>query len=105
MVGMVFDSPAELGDKSFNDSANAGLEKAKAEFKICAQDRSRVPQREKDYENELGSNGVGGLHKLVFAVGVSQIDALKVVAPKHPDAQIRNRRFVERSPERSWSAL
>lgn len=80
-VGMVFDSGGR-GDKSFNDSAYAGLERAKKEFGI---EFTTVDSKaEKDYETNLETLSERG-YNLVIAVGITQGEALKRVAPKHPD--------------------
>jgi basic membrane protein A and related proteins len=82
-VGMVFDSGGK-GDKSFNDSAYAGLEKAKAELGI---DFSTVDSKsEKDYETNIASLAEGG-KDVVIAVGITQANALKAVAPKFPNVK------------------
>lgn len=82
-VGLVFDSGGR-GDKSFNDSAYAGLEKAKNELGI--EESTIDSQNEKDYETnieELAEQGCG----LVVAVGLTQGNALKSVAAKYPDTK------------------
>lgn len=80
-VGAVFDSGG-VGDKSFNDSANAGLEKAKSEMGIQVQTVSS--QSEKDYATNLDELATSGC-KLIFAIGAAQSDALAEVAKKYPD--------------------
>lgn len=83
LIGVVFDSGG-LGDNSFNDSAKAGLDKAKADFGIV--EKTVTSNTEKDYETNLTALADAGC-KLVFAVGLNQGDALKVVAPKYPDVK------------------
>jgi basic membrane protein A len=78
-VGLVFDSGGK-GDKSFNDSANAGLEKAEKELKIDG--ATTDSKSEKDYDANLSGLADKG-YQLVFAVGITQADALKNVAPKY----------------------
>ncbi len=79
-VAMVFDSGG-IGDKSFNDSANAGLTKAEKEFGFSAK---RVDTKsEKDYETNLSTLAENG-YDLVFAVGITQMNAVVAVAPKYP---------------------
>lgn len=82
-VGIVFDSGGR-GDKSFNDSAWAGMEKAKADFGITVNPVDS--KAEKDYEDNLKAVAKQGA-KLVFAVGISQANAVKTVAPKFPDTK------------------
>lgn len=82
-VGLVFDSGGK-GDKSFNDSAYAGIEKAKKDLNI--DDKSIDSKSEKDYATNLAALADGGC-KVIFAVGLGQADALKAVAPKYPDVK------------------
>lgn len=77
-IGMVFDSGGK-GDKSFNDSANAGLEKAKSELGV--EIRTVDSKTEKDYETNLSTLAEQGFD-LVIAVGITQQNALTTVAPK-----------------------
>jgi basic membrane protein A len=82
-VGLVFDSGG-IGDKSFNDSANAGLERAKKELGVEGQ---TIQSREaKDYEENLGTMAEQGFD-LVVAVGSVQAKALEAVAPKFPETK------------------
>jgi basic membrane protein A len=83
-VGVVFDSGGR-GDKSFNDSAWAGVQKAETDLKIPDSNVKTVDSKfEKDYEQNLTGLADGGCD-IIFAVGLSQGDALKVVAPKYPN--------------------
>ncbi|HEY0867352.1 MAG TPA: BMP family ABC transporter substrate-binding protein [Fimbriimonas sp.] len=83
-VGVVFDSGGR-GDKSFNDSAWAGIEKAQQELGL--QDPKSIESRsEKDYNGNLTSMAEQDLD-LVVAVGLAQSEALKSVAPKFPDVK------------------
>lgn len=80
---MVFDSGGK-GDKSFNDSANAGLERAKSELGVEIQ--TVDSKNEKDYEVNLDTLAEQGFD-LVIAVGITQNDALLAVAPKHKNTK------------------
>jgi basic membrane protein A len=80
-VGVVFDSGG-IGDKSFNDSANAGLERAKSELGVNTKTVSS--QSEKDYQTNLDALASSGC-KLVIAVGLSQGKALAAVAKDYPN--------------------
>ena len=82
-VGVVFDSGG-LGDKSFNDSAKAGLDKAEKEFGITP--KTVASASEKDYGTNLEAMASAGC-ELVFAVGISQSNALKDVAKKYPNVK------------------
>lgn len=80
-VGIVFDSGGR-GDKSFNDSAWAGIERAVDSKLIEA-----IPvesKSEKDYESNLSSVADKGA-ELVFAIGINMRTALEKVAPNYPD--------------------
>lgn len=82
-VGIVFDSGGR-GDKSFNDSAWAGIERAQAEKGIEA-----IPvesKSEKDYETNLASVADKGAD-IVFAIGINMRTALEKVAPNYPDTK------------------
>jgi len=82
-VGIVFDSGGR-GDKSFNDSAWAGIERAKAEFGI---DESPVESKsEKDYEGNLAALADKGCD-IVFAIGINQKTALEKVAAQYPNTK------------------
>lgn len=83
VVGIVFDSGG-IGDKSFNDSANAGLERAKAELGIEARPVNSATER--DYETNLRTLAEQGCD-LVIAVGINMRSALEVVAPDFPDVK------------------
>lgn len=79
-VGVVFDSGG-VGDKSFNDSAKAGLDKAEKELGITP--KSVSSKNESEYGTNLDAMASGGCD-LVFAVGISQGNALTDVAKKYP---------------------
>lgn len=82
-VGVVFDSGGR-GDKSFNDSAYAGIERAKSEFGI--QEKTVESKSAKDFESNLTAMAEQGC-QLIVAVGLMQKQALEVVAPKFPDVK------------------
>jgi basic membrane protein A and related proteins len=82
-VGIVFDSGGR-GDKSFNDSAWAGVERAQDEVGI--QEKFIESRSEKDYEGNLTAMAEEG-RDLVVAVGLAQSNALKSVAPRYPDVK------------------
>ena len=80
-IGIVFDSGG-LGDKSFNDSAWRGIQKAEDELGITV---SKVESKEeKDYETNLAAMADDG-NDLVIAVGLNQGKALEKVAKEYPD--------------------
>ncbi|HSI73645.1 MAG TPA: BMP family ABC transporter substrate-binding protein [Fimbriimonas sp.] len=82
-VGVVFDSGGR-GDKSFNDSAWAGIEKAQREFNLTV--ATVDSKAAKDYEANLSGLADKGMD-LIFAVGITQQDALKAVAPRYPNVK------------------
>jgi basic membrane protein A and related proteins len=79
-IGMVFDSGGR-GDKSFNDSAYAGLEKAQNELGV--EIKTVDSKNEKDYEGNLSTLAEQGMD-LVIAVGLTQGVALTSVSDKFP---------------------
>lgn len=82
-VGVVFDSGGR-GDKSFNDSAWAGVQQAEKELGIPEADVKTVDSKsEKDYEGNLTGLADAGCD-IIFAIGFSQATALTTVAPKYP---------------------
>lgn len=82
-VGIVFDKGG-LGDRSFNDSAWRGIQRAEAELGIEA---SKVESKEeKDYETNLAAMADRGMD-LVIAVGINQGKALEKVAREYPDTK------------------
>lgn len=83
MVGVVFDSGGR-GDKSFNDSAYAGLQQAEKDLHV---DGKTIDSKSEQYyaANLTGLADQGC--KVIFAVGLAQADALKDVAPKYPNVK------------------
>lgn len=82
-IGMVFDSGGR-GDKSFNDSAYAGLERAQKELGV--EISTADSKSEKDYETNLTSQAEAG-YDVIIAVGLTQSNALTAVAPKFPNVK------------------
>jgi basic membrane protein A len=80
LVGIVFDRGG-IGDKSFNDSANAGIQRAVTDLGVEA--KSVDSKTEKDYESNLTGLAEKGC-SVIFAVGFAQKTALTSVAPKYP---------------------
>ena len=71
-----------LGDQSFNDSAYAGLQKAKKQFSADTQTlESSAPT---DYVNNLTQLADAGYNP-VFAIGFLMTDAVNEIAPQYPD--------------------
>lgn len=83
-VGIVYDTGG-LGDKSFNDSANAGIERAKKDFGVEA----TIIQSKNTSDYELNvENLVTSKCDIVIAVGLGMENAVNAVAAKYPDAKI-----------------
>lgn len=80
-IGLVFDSGGR-GDKSFNDSAYRGLERAVKELGI--EEKTVDSAKEADYEGNIDALAEQGVD-LIFAVGISMQKALSVIAPKYPN--------------------
>jgi basic membrane protein A and related proteins len=82
-VGIVFDTGGR-GDKSFNDSAWRGLQKAEKELgiEVLAVDSKSV----KDYETNLSGAAEQGAD-LVVAVGINMQSAVERVSADMPDAK------------------
>lgn len=79
-IGIVFDKGGK-GDKSFNDSAARGVDRAKQEFGV--QVTERLSPEDKDYEKNLGDLADKGCD-LVIAVGLNMEQALAKVAKEFP---------------------
>jgi len=83
-VGLAYDIGGR-GDKSFNDAAAAGLEKAKSEFGIEAKELEAKPgETDAQKEERLRLLAQGG-YNTVIAVGFAYATALKKVAGDFPD--------------------
>jgi basic membrane protein A len=71
-----------LGDQSFNDSAFAGLQRAKKEFDVETETlESSSPTDYVDNLTQLADSG----YNPVFAVGFLMTDAVNEIAPQYPD--------------------
>ena len=71
-----------LGDQSFNDSAYAGLQRAKKELNVDTEYlESSAPTDYVDNLTQLADSG----YSPVFAVGFLMTDAVNEVAPQYPD--------------------
>ena len=80
LIGLVFDQGG-LGDKSFNDSANAGLQAAKAKYGVKVQ--TVDSKAESDYKTNLEALAEQGA-ALVIGVGISMHDSVDAAAKKYP---------------------
>jgi basic membrane protein A len=80
-IGLVFDSGGR-GDKSFNDSAYRGLERAVKELGV--EEKTVDSAKEADYEGNIDALAEQGVD-LIFGVGISMKTALENIAPKYPN--------------------
>ena len=71
-----------LGDQSFNDSAYAGLQRAKKDLDV--QTETLESNAATDYVNNLTQLADSG-YSPVFAVGFLMTDAVNEIAPQYPD--------------------
>ena len=82
-VGIVYDTGG-IGDKSFNDSAAQGIEKAKSDLGV---EVVQIESKDvKDYASNLRELAEKGC-KIVFAVGINMQDALTTVAGEFPNTK------------------
>jgi basic membrane protein A and related proteins len=72
-----------LGDQSFNDSAYAGLQRAKKEFNLT-QTETLESSGPTDYVPNLTQLADAG-YDPVFAIGFLMTDAVNEIAPQYPD--------------------
>jgi basic membrane protein A len=88
-IGLAYDIGGR-GDKSFNDSAAVGLDKAKSEFGIQANNvrelSARANETDTDRATRLDLLAKGGFNPII-AVGFAYAKALSQVAPKYPDVK------------------
>jgi basic membrane protein A len=84
VVGIVFDKGGR-GDKSFNDSAYAGVQKAQRELGVKIQPLDS--KTEKDYETNLSTMAEQSGCDIVFAIGAAMKPALEKVAGENPNVK------------------
>jgi basic membrane protein A and related proteins len=86
-IGMAYDIGGR-GDRSFNDSAAAGLDKVKGELNIPAdnvnESSARQGETDKERADRLTTLADLGFNPII-AVGFAYAPALKQVAPKYPN--------------------
>lgn len=81
-VAVVF-ATGGLGDKSFNDNAYAGIERAKEELGI---EYDYVePQEISEFETHHREFAKTGEYDLILGIGFDQVDAITMVASEFPD--------------------
>jgi basic membrane protein A and related proteins len=88
-IGLAYDIGGR-GDKSFNDSAAVGLDKAKSEMGIKPDNvrelSARANETDTDRATRLDLLAKGGFNPII-AVGFAYAKALAQVAPKYPDVK------------------
>ena len=82
-VGLLYDITGR-GDKSFNDAAAAGLDKAKTDFGVAAQESTPTAADGSDRKDRLETIVSGG-NKLVIGVGFLWNAAITQGSQDHPD--------------------
>ncbi len=81
-VAMVY-ATGGLGDGSFNDQAQTGLEQAEGEFDIASEHSQ--PGRTSEFKQHQSQYAQQGDWDLISCIGSLQHDALAEVAPEYPD--------------------
>src|SRR6266851_824335 len=82
-IGLLYDITGR-GDKSFNDAAAAGLDKAKADFGVVAAESTPTAADGSDRKDRLETIVAGG-NKLVIGVGFLWQPAISQGSQDHPD--------------------
>jgi basic membrane protein A len=85
-VGLAYDVGGR-GDKSFNDSAASGLDKAAADLRIDVRESTAALNETTQSKASRLETLIGDGFTTLICVGFSYADALKVIAPKYPDAR------------------
>ena len=87
-IGLAYDIGGR-GDKSFNDAAAAGFDKAAKEFKLENKElAAKADEVDADKEARLKELADAGYNTIV-AVGFAYANALKTVAPDYPDTKFQ----------------
>jgi basic membrane protein A len=82
-IGLLYDITGR-GDKSFNDAAAAGLDKAKTDFKVVGQESTPTAADGSDRKDRLDTVAAGG-NKLIIGVGFLWNAAITQGSQDHPD--------------------
>jgi len=85
-VGMAYDVGGR-GDQSFNDSAAAGLDKAKSEFGVDAKESAATNGEAASAREERLNQLIDAGYKNIVAVGFAYADSVKKVAGENPDVK------------------
>jgi basic membrane protein A len=88
-IGLAYDIGGR-GDKSFNDSAAAGLDEAKKKYNLDDSDVKEIEatqgEAEADKEARLSQLADNGFNT-ILAVGFAYANAIKAVVPKYPNVK------------------
>ena len=84
-VGLAYDIGGR-GDKSFNDSAAAGLDLAKKKFKVAAKEVTVTTGSDSEREDKLRLLAKAGYNPII-AVGFLYAGPIKAVASDYPNTQ------------------
>jgi basic membrane protein A len=85
-VGMAYDVGGR-GDQSFNDSAAAGLDKAKSEFGVDPKESAAANGEAASAREERLNQLIDAGYKNIVAVGFAYADSVKKVAGENPDVK------------------
>ncbi|MFT4108890.1 BMP family lipoprotein [Propionicimonas sp.] len=85
-VGMAYDVGGR-GDQSFNDSAAAGLDKAKAEFGVEAQESAATNGEAESAREERLNQLIDAGYTNIVAVGFAYATSVQKVAGENPDVK------------------
>src|SRR4029453_4054915 len=85
-VGLVFDS-AGRGDKSFNDSAAAGLEAAKQQLGDQIETKDLTPNKDGSNRKEILDSLASDGYQLLFGIGFAFAPDIVKSAKENPDVQ------------------
>jgi basic membrane protein A len=85
-IGLVFDS-AGRGDKSFNDSAAAGLEEAKQKLGDQIEVKDLTPNKDGSNRKEILDSLVGDGYQLLFGIGFAFTPDIVASAKENTDVQ------------------
>lgn len=86
-VGMAYDVGGR-GDQSFNDSAAAGLDKAKADLGVDVKESTATANEPESAREERLSQLIDAGYTTIVAVGYAYAPAVKKVAADNPEAKI-----------------
>ena len=96
-VGLTFDLLGR-GDQSFNDSAAAGMDRAKADFGVTVNELTPTDASARGTDLQLQAEN----SDLVIGVGFSFATDAKTIAAENPDVHVRDRRRRDVERDLRW---